>query len=322
MRDSSMRADPRVGVVVLTYNRADTVVQTVARLLALPDSPEIVVVDNGSTDGTAAKLGDRFPTVTVVRLDANYGAAGRNIGVQHCERPYIALCDDDTWWRPGGLRHAADLFDAYPSLAVLTGKVLVGNAERIDPTCLEMARSPLQRPVPLPGPALLGFLAGASMIRREAFLAVGGFEPRLLLGAEERLLALDLASAGWEMAYVEDVIIHHHPSPQRERSRRRRLIARNELWIAWMRRPVRGALARTGVVMRPALRDREGRRGLRDAVRGVPWVLRHRRVIPRHVERQLRLLETAPIVSSPGIIQPERKPATVARNRETQKIPR
>src|SRR5437588_766693 len=109
MEARSVRADPRVGVVVLTYNRVDTVMQTVARLLALPESPEIVVVDNDSTDGSAAKLGERFPSVTVVRLDANYGAAGRNIGVQHCERPYIALCDDDTWWRPGGLRHAADL---------------------------------------------------------------------------------------------------------------------------------------------------------------------------------------------------------------------
>src|SRR5919198_5428385 len=145
--------DPRVGVVVLTHNRLDEVARTVERLLALPARPGIVVVDNASTDGTAAALRRRFPTIRCVSLAENLGAAGRNVGVQLCDRPYVALCDDDTWWQPGSLKRAADLLDAYPRLAVIAGKVLVGRDERIDPTCLEMTSSPIRPRGPLPGPA-------------------------------------------------------------------------------------------------------------------------------------------------------------------------
>lgn len=54
-------------------------------------------------------------------------------------------------------------------------------------------------------------------------------------GGEERLLALDLARAGWGLAYAEDVVAHHHPSPWRQPELRRRRMVRNDLWTAWAR---------------------------------------------------------------------------------------
>src|SRR5581483_5855637 len=101
--------DPRVGVVVLTYNRAAELLRTLQRLAALPEQPRIVVVDNASVDGTAALVGERFPDVLCLPLKENAGAAGRNYGIELCDRPYVALCDDDCWWEPGSLRRAADL---------------------------------------------------------------------------------------------------------------------------------------------------------------------------------------------------------------------
>ena len=89
--------DARVGAVVLTHNRAAEVLRTVERLAALPECPKIVVVDNASVDDTAQRLRAAFPDITCVRLARNVGAAGRNAGVRACDRPYIALCDDDTW---------------------------------------------------------------------------------------------------------------------------------------------------------------------------------------------------------------------------------
>jgi N-acetylglucosaminyl-diphospho-decaprenol L-rhamnosyltransferase len=50
------------------------------------------------------------------------------------------------------------------------------------------------------------------VIRRSAFVAAGGFHPRLLIGGEEELIATDLAEAGWTMAYVSKSEIHHHAS--------------------------------------------------------------------------------------------------------------
>ena len=215
--------------MLLTHNRVDEAVAAVERLLALPERPRIVVVDNASPDGTAGVLCQRFPALTCIRLAANVGGAGRNAGVQACERPYVAFCDDDTWWEPGGLARAADLFDAHPRLAVVTGKVLVGESERLDPASAEMARSPLRSEPEIPGRALVGFMAGASVVRRAAFLAVGGFERRFMVGGEEELLALDLLAAGWALRYVEELVVHHYPSPNRDDAARRWIAARNAL---------------------------------------------------------------------------------------------
>jgi GT2 family glycosyltransferase len=282
--------DPRVGVVVLTHNRVAEVIRTLERLVALPERPAIIVVDNGSTDGTHDAVRCRFPAVACIHLATNRGAAGRNIGVEACDRPYIVLCDDDTWWEPGALAHAADLLDAHAKLAVITGKVIV-RGERIDPTCPLMARSPMPSPPGLPGKALLGFLAGASIVRRSAFLAVGGFEPRLFIGAEEELLTLDLASAGWALAYVEDLVIHHHPSPGRDVEGRRRLLARNSLWIAWLRYPPRSAIRHTLAAIRAGTRNRPARETLYEAVRGLAWIWAKRRCISPDLDRQRRCLE-------------------------------
>lgn len=291
LRGPAAGGDPRVGCVVLTHNRSDELLRTVDRLRALSAQPAIVVVDNASSDGTQEQVSRRFPDVRCLRLERNLGAAARNVGVRLCKRPYVALCDDDTWWEDGSLRAAADLLDAHPQLAVVTARVLIGPERRVDPTCLAMARSPIPAPPGLPGAALIGFLAGASMVRRSAFIAAGGFEPRFFLGGEEELLALDLVTAGWSLAYVDSLTVHHHPSLHRDAAARRRLLLRNAMWTAWLRRPLSRALAHTAGLVWRTRRDATARAALREALCGLPWTLRRRRVLPGSIEQALRLLE-------------------------------
>jgi GT2 family glycosyltransferase len=286
-------ADPRVAVVMITHNRREEVLCALGHLTRLPEHPHIIVVDNGSSDGTAAAVGERFPALEVVNAGANLGAAGRSLGVRHASARYIAFCDDDTWWQPGSLRRAADLFDAHPRLAVVTGRVLVGPEDREDPICVGLAKSPVPREPGMPGPALLGFLAGASVVRRSAHLEAGGFDPRLFIGGEEGLLAADLAARGWWLCYVADLVVHHHPSPRRDAPTRHWHLLRNELWFAWLRRPLGSAVRCTLRAARSAPWDGTTLRGLAAAVSGLPWVLRERRVVPRQLERRLRLLETS-----------------------------
>src|SRR3954447_14869606 len=178
---SAVGADPRIAVVMITYNRRAEVLCSLGHLTQLPERPHILVVDNGSTDGTAAAVAGRFPQVEVLDAGGNLGAAGRTLGVRHVSAPCVAFCDDDTWWEPGGLRRAADLFDAHPRLAVLAGRVLVGPENREDAVWAVLASSPLPREPGMPGPPLLGLLAGASIVRRSAFLEAGGFEPRFFI---------------------------------------------------------------------------------------------------------------------------------------------
>lgn len=284
--------DSRVAVVLITYNRSPEVLRTLGHLSALPEAPEIIVVDNGSTDGTASSIRAAFPHVEVLDAGGNLGAAARNLGIDRARAPYIALCDDDTWWEPGSLRRAADLFDAEPRLAVATAKVFVGPEQREDAICDVLARSPLPRTPEMPGVPILGFLAGASVVRRSAFLNVGGFEPRFFIGGEEELLAADLAAEGSWLCYVPELVVYHHPSERRDPHGRRWTMVRNALWFAWLRRPWPGALRTTLRLLREAPSGRVALRGLTEALYGLSWVLKERRVLPADVERGLRLLES------------------------------
>ena len=290
-RASGGRTEARVGVVIITRDRLASLRVTLNRLAVLPERPTVVVVDNGSRDGTVAAVRADYPDVAVVALRENRGAAARTDGALRVVEPYVAFCDDDSWWAHGALTQAAELFDAYPRLGLIAGRILVGSQERLDPTCKVMAASPLDRDPDLPGPPILGFVACGAVVRRDAFLAAGGFHPQFVVGGEEQLLAIDLAVAGWGLAYVDGIVAHHHPSPARDHTARRQRVTCNDLWTSWLRRPARSVTRQTLTTVRAAARDPAARAGLFEALQGASWVLRERRVVPPQLETALRRLE-------------------------------
>ena len=274
-----------------TRDRASNVLRTLERLETLSERPRVVLVDNGSSDPTVAAVRRRHPAVEVVELGENAGAAARTVGVEHVDEPYVAFSDDDSWWAPGALSRAAEIFDSHPRLGLLAARVLVGEEEREDPVSSAMAAGRLPPEPGAPGPPVLGFVACGAVVRRSAFLEVGGFESRFGIGGEEELLALDLAAAGWQLAYVPEVVAHHHPSPARDSQARVHYQKRNELWSAWLRSPASSAMRRTARVLGDARRDEHARAAVIDAVRGLPWVLRERRPVSPELERARIALE-------------------------------
>ncbi len=279
----------RLSIILLTYNRADEVGRTLARLLALPDPPPIVVVDNASTDGTRSLVQQRFPSVKLVVMENNMGAAARNVGVQMVDTPYVAFCDDDSCWAEGSLEEAVALLDTYPSVAAVCARILLGQEEREDPICALMAASPLPSEG-LPGPALLGFVACAVVFRRDAYLQAGGYDPKFFVGGEEELLTMDLVSDGWKVVYVPRLTVHHYPSPQRNVAERQYIVIRNALWVAWLRLPWRSALKETWRIARSAHSIRALRTGMLHALRELKWVRARRKVMPADVVRLHHML--------------------------------
>lgn len=280
----------RVGVVIATRDRAGNLLGTLERLRKLEERPPIVVVDNGSTDGTPELVRERHPDVNVVALERNAGAAARNIGAEALDTPYVAFSDDDSWWAEGALCKSAEIFEAHSTVGVVAARILVGPEERLDPTCIEMVTSPLYRDVEFPGRRLLGFIACGAVVRRTAFLGVGGFDERLGIGGEEALLSLDLTSAGWKVCYVDGIVAHHHPSTSRDQRRRRRLLTRNALWTSWLRHPGGEVWTELRAALAAGARDRAARVGIVDAVAGLPWVIGERKRLPAHVQTDLRTL--------------------------------
>jgi GT2 family glycosyltransferase len=282
---------PRIGVVIATRDRREPLLRTLERVMALPERVPVVVVDNGSRDGTPSAVREAFSDADVLELGRDRGAAARNVGVERLGTPYVAFLDDDSWWAPGALACAVEVLDRHPRVAVLAARVLVGDEQRLDPVCADMERSPLPVDEPEPGPAVLGFVACGAVVRRDAFLASGGFDERYGFGGEERPVAVRLASAGWELRYVRDVVAHHRPAHSPTRSGRVARALRNDLWTAWSSRRGAGPLHATARLVREAGWRRSTLAGLTAALRGAAWVLRRRRPVPTVVEDGLRLLE-------------------------------
>lgn len=178
-------------VVIVTRDRRANLLHTLGLLEELPERPPVVVVDNGSTDGTPAAVRSRHPSVLLIEPGVNLGAGARTIGARRAQGRYVAFCDDDSWWAPGALTRAGELLDANPGVGLLAARIIVEPRGEVDPTCLAMADSPLRAEPGLPGPPVLGFVACGAVVRRSAFLAAGGFEPRFGVGGEETLLSID-----------------------------------------------------------------------------------------------------------------------------------
>ncbi|MCV2488118.1 glycosyltransferase [Geodermatophilus sp. YIM 151500] len=275
-----------VTVVVMSRDRRDELLATLPR----HEAP-VVLVDNASTDGTVEAVRAAHPAVAVLPQRRNLGAAARTVGVAAAGTPFVAFADDDSWWAPGDLARAVRIMRAHPRLAVLNARVLVGPEERLDPVCAEMARSPLGTPGDLPGPALLGFIACGALVRADAFLAAGGFDPVVRFPGEEERLALDLAAAGWGLAYVDSVTVHHHPSPRRHApAERQAAVWRSRLLTAAMRLPPPDVVR----AVTEAARTGPGRTGLGRALPDLPAAVRRRRSLPPRVLDDLRVLAGRP----------------------------
>jgi len=287
------RSTPSVTVVVITHNRRAELARTLNSLVELPERPPVVVVDNGSVDGTARMVRCCYPQVRLIEPRCNLGAAGRNLAMAGVDTPYVAFCDDDMWWDPGSLARAARVLDDHPDVAVITARIILEPGGTDDPINHDMRDSPLSRrdDAPrypdVPGYPLISFLAGASVVRRAAVQAAGGFSARLGVGGEEELLSWDLADAGWSLLYLPACVCHHEPSPQRDPTMRRRIGVRNALWTAWLRRPVGKALVRSARILSVAPKDVVTLSAVLDAARGAGWVHQERRLLGTEVERRV-----------------------------------
>lgn len=197
---------PTVSVVIPTRDRAEVVVHTLASVLAQRDVDlEVVVVDDGSRDGTAAALEGR-DRVRVVRLPVSGGqAAARNRGIEEARGSWVAFLDDDDLWEPSKLSRQVAAAEAagagwvYASaVAVRTDAQLLYTSYAPDPARIY---DELLRTNPIPA------AASNVVARRELLQAVGGFDLTLEHFSDWELW-IRLAAAA-PAAAVRDVLVSY-----------------------------------------------------------------------------------------------------------------
>lgn len=174
-----------VSVVIPAYNAAQWIEETLEGALAqtLP-ADQIVVVDDGSTDATPEIVGRYGERVVLVR-QANAGvAAARNNGVRHTSSDLLAFLDADDVWLPRKLERQVERFEADPDLGLVYVGIEEVDAEGRVLRVIDDGREGwlgddflLARPVTVGG-------GSGSMVRRDLFEAVGGFDERLSTSAD------------------------------------------------------------------------------------------------------------------------------------------
>ena len=249
--------------VVVSYNYGDLLEPCVRSIYADASAgvPEVVVVDNGSTDGSADGLTAAFPDVRVVAAPGNVGyARGANIGIAVTEQPIVAVLNGDLELVPGVAAAMIAALEADPRLGAVGPRVLnldgsVYPSARSDPglatAALHAALGLVWRTNPWtrryrqldvdPTHARdVDLLSGAAMwLRREALDDVGGWDERYFMYMEDVDLCVRLRRAGWRVVYEPAgavvhvqggstskrpyrMIVEHHRSVWRFASRRYR----------------------------------------------------------------------------------------------------
>ena len=243
---------PRVSAVILAHNRREAVGQVLDRLEALPVD-EVIVVDSGSTDGTADAVRARGGKVRLIDPGGNVAIAGRNIGARAATGEFLLMLDDDSYPLPGAIETLLEVFARSPRLGVAGGLVRdvddQGRVVKLDELgtfdwWLRGGRRP--GPAPADGFPCFFFPEGGSLVRRSAYLEVGGFFEPYFFGTSEVDLATRLLAAGWDVRYVPTAAFDHMKviSGRTGGGLMRRLRVRNQIWYFALRFPTSLAIRR------------------------------------------------------------------------------
>ncbi len=297
-----------VSVVIPTWNGRELLDAALASLRGQSLSPdEVIVVDNGSTDGTVEHVRAQWPAVTVLALPENTGfAAATNRGIERARGEFVALVNNDVELHPDFLRELVTALAADPGAASAAAKMLrsddrgvidaTGDTLRWSGVALQRGQGEADRgQYDAPG-RVFSACAGAAVYRRSVFDEVGPFDEAFFAYLEDVDWGFRAQLLGRGCVYVPSAIAYHVGSASTRREGKPDpffygLPRRNNVWMVLKSYPA-GALLRYAPLvvvnhaglLYVAVRDGMARAHLAAlwaAARGLPRVLRQRRAIQR-----------------------------------------
>jgi GT2 family glycosyltransferase len=212
----------------------------------------IVVVDNGSTDGSVELIGQRFPDVSVIENKENLGfATAVNQGIRCSDSGFVATLNNDTEAEPGWLAALVQTTENEPDVGMWASKMLF--AERPDVInsagiCVDVAgiawdcrggeRDNPQESEPMD---VFGPCGGAALYRRAMLEEIGLFDEDFFAYLEDVDLAWRGQRAGWRCLYVPGArVLHHHSATGVEGSPFKSFqLGRNKVWLLVKNYPFR-----------------------------------------------------------------------------------
>jgi GT2 family glycosyltransferase len=213
-----------VSVVIVTWNSSGFLDGCLGSLRALARPPaETIVVDSGSTDGTAAAVRERFPEATVLACGENVGyCRANNLGIARTTRPFVLVLNPDTRLTPSFLDALLPAFDD-PRVGIAGGRLLRFDGVTLDSAGQELARSrrPLDRGYGEPDRGqygsdeeVFGACGAAALYRRAMLDAIadpGGevFDESFFAFYEDLDVAWRARKLGWRSVYRAGAMGQH-----------------------------------------------------------------------------------------------------------------
>ncbi|NLF00804.1 MAG: glycosyltransferase family 2 protein [Anaerolineales bacterium] len=204
----------------------------------------VIVVDNGSTDGSCEFIRVTFPQVRLIENHENLGfAAANNQAIQASQSALIATLNTDTVVAPGWLGALVQAMERDPRVGMCASKMLLASATgTIDAAGIAVDRAGIASNVRHGEPdspeanvpsAVFGACAGAALYRRAMLDEIGLFDPDFFMYMEDVDLAWRAQWADWRAVYVpEAVVVHVHSGTAVEGSPlKNRLLGRNREWV-------------------------------------------------------------------------------------------
>jgi GT2 family glycosyltransferase len=231
---------PTISVVIVTWNRRDDVLTTVQSVYDQPYRDfEIVVVDNGSQDGSVEALHAAYPEVRLVSLGENRGASGgRNAGIAAARGKYLLFLDSDASVDSGTLGQIEAKFEADAQLGVIACKVVNAYTKQLDRVAgwifTEKDKEDQDREF-----LSFSFSECGCAIRKDVFAHSGVFWDKLFFGREGEDLSVRIWDVGYTILYSPQALVYHRVSPQKRMAGAERLCSdlRNVLYIYIVRYP-------------------------------------------------------------------------------------
>jgi GT2 family glycosyltransferase len=230
----------RLSCVILSWNRKSDLSRVLTCLSANTVTPiQIIVVDNASSDGSAAMVLREYPSATCITLESNIGIAGWNAGLDAVEGDYVLLLDDDSYPVDPDFETVFRYLDEHRECGILALRV-VNEQDGRDETA-----SFREGPV-------LSFVGCGVIIRASLFQKIGGFDASLFLYEHEIEYAMRSWNAGYSVIYYPGMTVNHIASPMHRKPaggtgsdcRRIYYTSRNILYILLTRFPLRFVLLR------------------------------------------------------------------------------
>ncbi|WP_298209830.1 glycosyltransferase family A protein [Ferrimicrobium sp.] len=195
----------QISVIVPCFNARDTLADALISVTGQTVQPlEIIVVDDGSTDGSAALARSLVPTATIIEQTNRGVSAARNVGMAHASGDFIAFLDDDDLWHPTKLERQISVLKRYPQLDLI--------ATRWSRTTPSPQQNLSIRWLSYRDLALMNqFQTSTVLIRKELTTAVGEFNPALD-SVEDWAYWIACAKLG-ALAVLEQDLVLYRDSP-------------------------------------------------------------------------------------------------------------